>query len=240
MNYNITINGLSVNATYSTTTINTLFLPLLQKFISLQKASQRRIIIFISAPPAVGKSTLVSFLEHLAKTKLNYTNIQGIGIDGFHFYNSYLEPNALMKEKGSIRTFDIEKLHRYVEKLTTEDTYFPRYYRNLHNPVEDDILLNKDIILLEGNYLSSSEQRWVDLQQFCDYSIFISADVSVLRNRLIERKVASGASLQQATDFYETSDKLNALYVLNHRTPVDLELSLVNGDYISIATDKIK
>ncbi|MFI3171367.1 MAG: nucleoside/nucleotide kinase family protein [Eubacteriales bacterium] len=231
MNYNITINGLSVNATYSDTTINTLFLPLLKKLISLQKASNRRIIIFISAPPAVGKSTLVSFLEYLANTELHYTNIQGIGIDGFHFYNSYLEPRDLMKEKGSIRTFDIEKLYHYVEKLTKEDTYFPRYYRNLHNPVEDDILLDKDIILLEGNYLSSPEKRWMDLRKFSDYNIFINADVSLLRNRLIERKMKSGASLQEATDFYENSDKVNALYVLNNRTPVDLTLTLVNGDF---------
>lgn len=234
MNYDITINGLSVNATYNDTTVNHLFLPLLQEFIMLQKNAQRRIIIFISAPPAVGKSTFVSFLEHLAKTKLNYNNIQSVGIDGFHFYNSYLEPNNLMKEKGSIQTFDIEKLYRYVEKLTKDDTYFPRYYRNLHNPVEDDILLDKDIILLEGNYLSSPEKRWVDLQQFSDYSIFIGADISLLKDRLIERKVKSGSSLQQATDFYEASDKVNALYVMNHRTPVDLTLTLVNNDYVEL------
>ncbi len=143
-----------------------------------------------------------------------------------------------MKEKGSIRTFDIEKLHTYVERLTREDVYFPRYYRNLHNPVEDDVLIDKKIILLEGNYLSSPEKRWVDLQEYCDYSIFIGAAPELLKDRLISRKIKSGASIQQATDFYETSDSVNALYVLNNRTPVNLTLELKDQDYIPINPDR--
>lgn len=238
MNYNITINGLEVNATYSEKTIEELFLPLLEHFIHLQKEKKRRIIVFISAPPAVGKSTLVSFLAHLSKNVLHYDDIQGIGIDGFHFYNDYLEPRNLMKEKGSLRTFDIEKLHLFIERLTKEDVYFPRYYRNLHNPVEDDVLVNKKIILLEGNYLSSPEKRWVDLQKYCDYSVFIGAESNLLKNRLISRKIKSGSSIQQATDFYETSDRVNALYVLNNRTPVNLTLELKDQDYIQINPDR--
>lgn len=232
MEYKAKINGLQVDAKYSLRSIEEISKPLINDLIALQKQKNRRIIVYISAPPAVGKSTLVSFLQDYASEQMNFDDIQGIGIDGFHFYNDYLEAHDLKKEKGSINTFNVGKLHEYIEKITTQDIIWPYYDRTLHNPQENGDLVCKNIILLEGNYLASSDERWTTLAKYCDYSIFLSAKEQDLRDRLINRKIQSGSlDYEQAVNFYEISDRVNILYVLNNKTKVDLTLELKGEEF---------
>ncbi len=42
------------------------------------------------------------------------------------------------------------------------------YDRLLHNPVEDAINIDGDIIILEGNYLLLDEEGWRDVADFAD------------------------------------------------------------------------
>lgn len=44
----------------------------------------------LAAPPGTGKSTLVSFLEHLAKSVIPDKRVQAVGMDGFHHRQDYL------------------------------------------------------------------------------------------------------------------------------------------------------
>ena len=84
MNYSDDINGITVNATYSDTTVNEVFIPLLKHLAQLHHEKQRRILVMLAAPPATGKSTLVSFLEHLARSVIPEKRLQAVGMDGFH------------------------------------------------------------------------------------------------------------------------------------------------------------
>ena len=51
-----------MTAVYNEDTIQKVFLPLLKQLQQLQKEKKERIIVFMAAPPAVGKTTLCEFL----------------------------------------------------------------------------------------------------------------------------------------------------------------------------------
>ena len=50
----------------------------------------RRILVFLSAPPGTGKTTLVQFLEYLSEQEVDAEPIQAIGLDGFHYHQQYI------------------------------------------------------------------------------------------------------------------------------------------------------
>lgn len=59
----------------------------------------------------------------------------------------------------------------------------------LHDPVEDAVYVDGDIVILEGNYLLLNEDGWRDLSKMADYTISIKADPEMLKKRLVERKI---------------------------------------------------
>ena len=67
MNITLSINGLNVDAWYSDDEIENVHKPLLRRFTRLHALTpNRRTIIFLSAPPGTGKSTLTTFWQYLA------------------------------------------------------------------------------------------------------------------------------------------------------------------------------
>jgi pantothenate kinase len=234
MNYNVNINGLDVDAVYSQKAIDEIIKPLLEHLAKLHDAGKRRILVMLAAPPGAGKSTLVSFLEYMSKEIIPDKKVQAIGMDGFHRRQEYLlshttevngEEIPMVKIKGAPITFDIEGLKAKIKEVTTKESCgWPQYDRLLHNPVEDAILVNGDIVLLEGNYLLLDKERWSDISDFADYTIFLSADPSLLRDRLIARKIASGNSREKAESFVDFSDMVNVRTCLEHTKEADLTL----------------
>lgn len=78
---------------------------------------KRRLLVFLAAPPAVGKSTLASVLAHLSRVDEQLCEIQDIGLDGFHYPQRYLDSHTMLKDgiriplrdvKGCPETFDIK------------------------------------------------------------------------------------------------------------------------------------
>lgn len=239
--YLLNINGFEMNVSYEERAIEEIFLPLLREWTKLQEEKQKRILIFLSAPPGTGKSTLSLFLEYLSKTEEDVAEIQAIGLDGFHFHQDYLETHQMcvngemvpMKNvKGCLETFDIEKLLVKLKQLKEADTMWPIYDRNLHDVVEDVVQVTKDIVLIEGNWLLSNEGAWKKLKDWCDDSIFISAEVDDLAERLITRKMKGGLSREDAEVFYHNSDKKNVERVLANHHPARVTLCMKNNDLL--------
>ncbi len=115
--YTLQVNGLDIQASYDEENMGTIFIPLVKKMDTLQKKQNKRLIVFLAGPPAIGKSTLTLLLESLAIEM--HISMQCIGMDGFHYHNSYLTTNTIVKEgkeillkdiKGSIYSYDIDKL----------------------------------------------------------------------------------------------------------------------------------
>ncbi len=239
MKYSVEINGLHVDAEYSEKSVNEIFIPLLKYLTELQKKKKRRVVVMLAAPPAAGKSTLLSFLEYLSKETEGVKEISTIGIDGFHRRQEYLTSHdtvvdgkkiKMVKIKGAPITFDLEKLKAKIEEVCTGgNCKWPLYDRKLHNPVEDVIEVDKEIVILEGNYLLLNQEGWKELRKYADLTISIKADIADLRQRLILRKSESGMPIEEAEKFVDFSDLRNARLCLENSAEADIILKL-NSD----------
>ncbi|MCR5575653.1 MAG: nucleoside/nucleotide kinase family protein [Oscillospiraceae bacterium] len=234
MEYSAKINGIDVTAQYSEQSIRDLLIPLLERLSALQAEKGSRILVLLAAPPGAGKSTLVSFLEYLAKDALPGQKLQAVGMDGFHRRQEYLLSHTfpvdgkeipMVKIKGAPATFDLESLQRKLAELTQGGVCtWPRYDRLLHNPVEDAVAIDADIVLLEGNYLLLDLDGWRDLAAYADYTISLTADEGLLRERLIARRIATGVRREDAVSFVDFSDMANVRLCLEKTGKADLEL----------------
>ena len=242
MEFQITVNGRNVNAVFSVNNIEEIFLPLLSLFTELQKEKGRRIIVMLAAPPGAGKSTLALFLEQLSRSNPGLTPAAAVGMDGFHRYANVLSEMKTVRDgrevtlkeiKGAPMTFDLPRLKAAIRRLTEEPSCpWPLYDRTIHDPVEDALLITEDIVILEGNYLLLDEPGWRDLHLLADYTVRILADEQNLRERLVQRKAASGISREAAEQFVEFSDLWNVREVMAHFLPADLTLRLLpDGAY---------
>lgn len=233
--FQMTINGLVTEVFYPQKTIDTVFLPLLQHWTALWQKKKSRIIVYLAAPPGVGKTTTALFLEQLSQQTEGIHPIQAIGLDGFHYHQDYILSHTLcvdghevpMKDlKGCPETFDVEKLHQKLSALITGDIKWPIYDRTRHDVIEDHLSITGDIILLEGNWLLLNEGRWAELTTYCDDTVFVEAQAELLKERLIQRKIQGGLTLSAAQDFYERSDSKNIARVLNCRRESNIRLRM--------------
>ncbi|MCR4568217.1 MAG: nucleoside/nucleotide kinase family protein, partial [Pseudobutyrivibrio sp.] len=234
--YYVNINGIDVEARFDEECINSIFKPLLLHLAQLNKEKGKRLLVMLAAPPGAGKSTLVSFLESISKDIIPECKVQAIGMDGFHRRQEYLishsaivdgEEVSMVDIKGAPITFDIDKFREYIEQALIQPKFsWPVYDRHLHNPVENAITIDSDILLLEGNYLLLDEDGWKDISHWADYTISIKADPKMLRERLIDRKEKSGNTREKAEQFVDYSDMRNVRLCLAHSKKADLELYL--------------
>jgi len=237
--YDVRINGLEVNAVYSLDSIENIFVPLLRKLTKMRREKNGRVLAMFAAPPGAGKSTLLSFLAKLAEEDEQSDEVQVLGMDGFHRRQAYLVSRTVVRDgaeipmasiKGAPQTFDLEKLSERVQNIAAGRTCsWPIYDRRLHDPVDDAVTVDGEIVLIEGNYLLLDEPGWRDLRNYADYTVLIRADAELLRRRLVDRKAMGMASRGEAEKFVEFSDMRNVRTCLEHSGGADLVLEMA-GD----------
>ncbi len=237
LKYTADINGIETSVEYSESNINEIFIPLLTRIKELKDTKGRRILVMLAAPPGAGKSTLLSFLKYLSENTEGLEPISVIGMDGFHRYQEYLLTHTMIRDgkeipmidvKGAPETFDIDKLLDKVKSVSRGDKCgWPDYNRMTHNPQEDAIMVDSDIVILEGNYLLLKDKGWDELKNYADLTISVVADEVMLRKRLIDRKIKSGKSEMQAAEFVEFSDMYNVRTVLNRSRDADIRLMVL-------------
>jgi hypothetical protein len=185
------------------------------------KCGKSVLVVGISGAPATGKSTFSELL--VSELALLGLKAQLCPMDGFHYPNAVLEQKGLMSVKGSIETFDVSSLIGLLSKALTPSTeafFWPRYCRELHDPVAKGFLIepNTQIILLEGNYIYSDDGDWSSVSNLINLKIFLTASDVVLRERLIARHLAGGKSQQEAHDKTERVDLVNALRIKKYES----------------------
>lgn len=226
----LTINGFTYPARYTEENIEQLFLPLLRRLTHLQQKAGRRILVFLAAPPAIGKSTMAAFLEQLSKEHEELHPIQSIGLDGFHYHSDYLKRHTIERDgkkvlmqsvKGCPETFDVQHFTEKLQELKTSDILWPIYDRQQHDVKEDALRVTEDIILIEGNWLLLRDAPWTAARELADATLFLRAEAKDLRDRLIARKMKGGATQEAAAAFYEASDGPNIERVLKDSVPAE-------------------
>ena len=240
--YEMTVNGLPQRIRYNADTVEGLFLPLLRRLTEMQRAAARRILVFLAAPPATGKSTLLQFLEELARTHDELPQVQTLGMDGFHHTNAYLAAHSVRRDgveiplksiKGAPETFDVAHLAAKLAAAKEGATPFPVYDRRIHDVVPDALIADAPILLVEGNWLLLDEEPWRDLRALADYRIRIDAPSALLKDRLIARKVQGGGSEAEATAFYDASDRKNVERFIAHAGCADEVWQMAaDGDFV--------
>lgn len=241
MNARLNINGFGVDAFFDDDSIQNILLPLLRELSLRQRELERRLVVLLAAPPGAGKSTLAAFLELLSRSDSDFVPLQALGMDGFHFHQDYILShfvgNVPMRlVKGTPESFDVDKLRRALEAVQSGDILWSYYDRNLHDVVEDSIPVSAPIVLIEGNWLLLDRPEW-NLPG--DMRIFIDADESLLRGRLIRRKQRGGVSIEEAEAHYDRTDGPNIRLCRDCRRPADLTLSMTgDGTYRKIERKK--
>ena len=238
----MTVNGLPQRIRYNADTVEGMFLPLLRRLTEMQRAEARRILVFLAAPPATGKSTLLLFLAQLAHEREEFTRVQALGMDGFHHPNRYLETHSILRDgveiplksiKGAPETFDVAALAAKLAAAKEGAAPFPVYDRRIHDVVPDALIADAPILLVEGNWLLLDEEPWHTLRPLADYRIRIDAPSALLKERLIARKVQGGLSEAEATAFYERSDAPNVLRFAAHAGAADEIWRMeADGDFV--------
>ncbi|MFM2587745.1 nucleoside/nucleotide kinase family protein [Vibrio sp. TBV020] len=233
MKVSLNVSGFETEATFPDKDIEQIHKPLVEKFSRLFNEKQQRTVIFLAAPPGSGKSTLAAFWEHLSHTEQNVQPLQVLPFDGFHYPNEILDSNEIERDgervklrsiKGAHETFNLTSLIDKLKQLKVTDPKWPYYDRNLHDPVDDAIAVEKEIVVIEGNWLLLDEPVWNGLHELADFTIFINTDPKYLEQRLVNRKIRGGTSAEEAKAFYEKSDSKNVDKVLNHSIAADLTL----------------
>lgn len=232
MNFSAEINGIMVEAEYSDEDVKNRYLPFLERLTKMQKDKGGRVLAMLAAPPGCGKTTLLHFLKKLSEETPGVQPVTIIGMDGFHRYQDYLlthtterngEEILMVKIKGAPETFDLPKLTEAIKKVAAgEKIGWPEYNRMTHNPQENAISVEGNIVLIEGNYLLLNEPGWKDLKQYADLTVRLVKDEEVLKKRLVERQHKSGKTYEEAEKFVEFSDMANVKLCMENSQEADI------------------
>ena len=241
LTYNMEVNGLWQEVRFSAAAIEEIFMPFLHELTDLKLTLDRKVIAYLVAPPGAGKSVLAQFLEKLSRERSEVDDIRALAMDGYHYTAAYMNvkkierdgQEVLMRDvKGAPETFDIDLLVEKIREVRSEGTDWNIYDRKIHDVLPDYWSVEDDIILLEGNYLLLKETGWTNVRVLADYSVFIDAPREILRERLINRKVAGGKSREEAERFFDFSDSRNIERVLKNSARADEMWRLLpDGDF---------
>ena len=241
----LTIDSVTLPVRFTQSSIQEVLLPLLRRLTVMQRAAGRRLLVFVGAPAGAGKSVLLAYLEQLSHSQPDLCPVQALGLDGFHYPNAYLQSHrfiyngceyGMRQVKGWPETFDVEKFAATLSMLRQNDTVScPIYDRNVHEPVENGLLVTADIVFVEGLWMLYDEGAWGRIQALADYRVMLLARVPVLRERAVARKIRGGMTPEAARAFFGSADLPAVQRIVSHMADADLYLeSLWDDDVVDL------
>ncbi|MDN4476759.1 nucleoside/nucleotide kinase family protein [Demequina sp. SYSU T00192] len=186
-------------------------------------AAEDRAILGIAGIPGAGKSTLAR--ELVAGLRAAGAAAAYLPMDGFHLSAAELARRALADRKGAPETFDVDGFVALLRRVRAarEDVLAPDYDRDLHDVVPGGLVVpaGARIVVTEGNYLGVGG-GWEAVRPALDALWFLDVPWEVARERLIERRVATGRLRDDAVAWVDTVDAANARLVGASRGAADL------------------
>ena len=190
-------------------------------------ADGRRKLLGLTGPPGGGKSTLAqALLEALPGRAIV------VPMDGFHLANAELARLGRADRKGAPDTFDsagyVALLQRLKAQRAGEVVYAPEFHRDIEEAVAGSIAVPSELelVITEGNYLLLDEGPWRDVRPLLDEVWYVDVDDALRRERLVQRHMRFGRSLEAARDWVASTDEPNARRIALTRERADLLLTL--------------
>jgi pantothenate kinase len=187
---------------------------LFEQIQTLLGIQSTRSLIGIVGKPGAGKSTVVEQIEN----RFRSNEVSIIPMDGFHLSNEELIALGRRERKGAPDTFDVNgftSLLKEVKLNQQGDHKFPIFHREIEASIEDEGLIPKEskVIVVEGNYLFSTEHNWDGIFPLLDHTWFIEIDDEVRIERLIARHIRYGKTPAEAENWSRGSDETNARFI---------------------------
>ena len=193
-------------------------------------------IISIAGSVAVGKSTSARILQSLLSNWPNTRQVDLITTDGFLYPLEKMKKENLLQKKGFPVSYDTAKLIQFLADVKSgkSGVTAPIYSHLTYDiiPNRFDIVNQPDILILEGlNVLQTGSRKTgqVFVSDFVDFSIYVDADESLLKEWYIRRflklrqsaftdpnsyfkhyaQLSEQESIQTATDIWNNINGLN-------------------------------
>ena len=201
---------------------------LVASILNAPQQGQRRVVA-IAGPPGSGKSTIAKALVPLVGQAGVIAQV--VPMDGFHLDNSILLERNLIDVKGSPGTFDVRGFAELISRLGNEpEIIFPKFDRDNDLAIAGAGFVSEecDLVLVEGNYLLLDAPFWRDLWKYWDFSIFLDVESKLLRERLLQRWLDQGLSLDQAKKRVNDNDLVNLKTVVCSSSVADFTFSYSN------------
>ncbi|MCT8525503.1 type I pantothenate kinase [Glaesserella parasuis] len=168
----------------------------LHKFLDLE-SPKVPYIISLTGSVSVGKSTSARILQALLSEWPEKRKVDLITTDGFLYPLKTLQERNLMKRKGFPESYDIHRLIEFVSDIKSgkRNVKAPVYSHLTYDIIPDQFneVDQPDIVILEGLNMLQSGMNYphsphsVFVSDFVDFSIYVDADETLLKDWYIHR-----------------------------------------------------
>ncbi|MDE3953467.1 type I pantothenate kinase [Glaesserella parasuis] len=168
----------------------------LHKFLDVE-SPKVPYIISLTGSVSVGKSTSARILQALLSEWPEKRKVDLITTDGFLYPLKTLQERNLMKRKGFPESYDIHRLIEFVSDIKSgkRNVKAPVYLHLTYDIIPDQFneVDQPDIVILEGLNMLQSGMNYphsphsVFVSDFVDFSIYVDADETLLKDWYIHR-----------------------------------------------------
>ena len=177
-------------------------------------------IIGVAGSVAVGKSTTARVLQALLARWSPRPKVDLVTTDGFLFPNAVLEREGLMQKKGFPESYDLRALLAFLSdiKAGRHPVRAPVYSHLTYDIVpgggievdQPDILIVEGLNVLQTGRLPSDGKAVPFVSDFFDFSVYIDADETILKDWYVERFLTlRGTAFSDPRSYFNRYAKLS-------------------------------
>lgn len=167
------------------------------------KPTRTPFVIGVAGSVAVGKSTTARLLAELLRRQPSKPKVDLVTTDGFLFPNEELKRRDILDRKGFPESYNQRAMLEFViaVKSGKPQVVAPKYSHLIYDIIEDEeiVIEQPDVLIVEGlNVLQPATiqrngQR-LSLSDFLDFSVYVDADESDIRDWYLSRFLALRSS----------------------------------------------